>query len=475
MPHFLLFPAILFAAGAAFAPAVPAAPVPWGTPAIAADTTWSGEILLRQSVTVSPGATLRILPGTKVLIDGVDGIGITVLGRMVAGEKGKSPVEFLPLKPRGGKAQWEGIALQGGTSAGHALSRLRIAGAREGVALTETAAAIEGVSFAGCSTGIRWNQKSSASLDNCSFDGNDVGAFLSLGGEAVFRDCRFGNILVHGIVVDKGAALRVSGTSFSRGKTGIFSLTDAPCRVDRCEFNGLEKGIAARQMGKDSVVSRSSFENNETGIFAVQFSSLEVSDCGFRGNRTAVDVREFSTPSIHHNRFEGNEVSINLFRKAHATVRSNVFFHNRNGIVINYSSYPLITGNNFDRNDMSVRLETFQSGDWEARSGSSKLMAGEAAMRGSRNPNLEQALGTKGSFPMRVNAKGNYWGPDADRDPARGTLGKIRDGKTFGPVRYEGFGNEEYGIDVVDFSEESMKPVPGAGPRADAGTERKPE
>ena len=64
-----------------------------------------------------------------------------------------------------------------------------------------------------------------------------------------------------------------------------------------------------------------------------------------------------------------------------------------------------------------------------------------------------------------MNAKGNYWGPDADRDPAKGTLGKIWDGKKFGPVEYEGFGEKRYEIDVVDFSGESMQPFPDAGPR----------
>ncbi|MFA6147240.1 MAG: right-handed parallel beta-helix repeat-containing protein [bacterium] len=462
----------LLVVGAVFAPAALAVPVQWETPAITSDTSWSGEIRLRQSVTVATGATLRILPGTKVQVDAGKGIGITVLGRMVAGEKGKPPVEFLPGKPGGEKAQWEGIALQGGKAAGHALHGVLIRGAREGIALTETTAAIEGGAFVGCATGIRWNQKSSASVDNCAFEGNDIGAVLSLGGEAVVRGCRFADIKFHGIVVDKGAALRVSGSSFSRGKTGIFSLTDAPCRVDRCGFTGLETGIAARQMGKDSGVDRCLFENNETGILAVQFSSLQVSDSVFRGNKAAVDVREFSTPTLHHNRFEGNEVSINLFRKAHAVIRDNVFFHNRNAIVVNYSSYPLVAGNNFDRNDMSVRLETFQSGDWEERSGSSRLMTGEAALRGSRSPIMDQALGQKVSFPKRVNAKGNYWGPDADRDPAKGTLGKIRDGKTFGPVRYEGYGTETYRIDVVDFSDESPGPFPGAGPRGPAEVER---
>lgn len=475
MRHPSPFSAFLLALGAAFASTALAAPVSWETPAITSDTTWSGEILLRRPVTVSPGATLRVLPGTKVLVDAGKGVGVTVLGRLVAGEKGKPPVEFLQEKPGSGKAQWEGIDLHGGKAAGHELSGVRVRGARVGIALTETVAAIEGGTFSGCETGIRWNQKSAASVDNCSFEGNDLGSVLSLGGEAVFRNCRFADIQVHGIVVEKGAALRVSGTSFSRGKTGIFSLTDAPCRVDRCDFTGLETGIAARQIGKDSTVARSLFENNETAIQAVQFSSLEVSDSVFRGNRTAVDVREFSTPALHHNRFEGNEVSISLFRKAHAVVRDNVFHHNRNAIVINYSSYPLVAGNNFDRNDMSVRLEKFQSGDWEERAGSSRLVEGEASLRGSRNPNMEHALGEKVPFPKRVNAKGNYWGPDAGRDPARGTLGKIRDGKAFGPVRYEGFGNEEYRIDVVDFRDESPKPFPGAGPRGRAGVEREKE
>jgi parallel beta-helix repeat protein len=211
-----------------------------------------------------------------------------------------------------------------------------------------------------------------------------------------------------------------------------------------------------------------------TGILAVQFCFIEISDSSFKGNQAGVDAREFSAPRIHHNRFESNQAAVTLVRKTHARVEKNVFFHNRNCVVVNYSSYPLITGNNFDRNDMSVRLEKFQSGDWEERAGSPKITAEEAAKRGMMN--RPAAIGQvvsgdqKMVFPKRVNAKGNFWGPDADRDPSKGTLGKIWDGKKFGPVRYEGFGEGEYAIDVVDFSEESPSPFPDAGPREKPGS-----
>jgi hypothetical protein len=333
------------------------------------------------------------------------------------------------------------------------------------VALTETSARFADGAFLSCETGIRGNQKSLAAVDNCLFDGNDAGAVVSLGAEGVFRRCRLANIIGNGIVVDKGAVLTVSGCSFRQGKAGIFSLTNSPCKVEDSSFLSLETGIVAAQMGKDSTVSRCSFENDGTGILAVQFCAVNIADSRFRGNVMGVDAREFSMPNIHNNRFEANQAAVNLFRKSHAAIEYNLFLHNRNAVVVNYSSYPSIFGNNFDRNDMSVRVERFQSGDWEEREGSQGISGEESARRGSRNVGLTPQ---NVAFPKRVLAKGNYWGPDADRDPVKGTMGKIRDGKSFGPVRYEGFGDKEYAIDVVDFGEEAPSPIPDAGPRGEA-------
>jgi len=444
------------------------APAVWDTPTISSDTTWSGDIVLRQNVVVSPGATLRIAAGTNVLVESGKGISLSVMGRLVIAGTESEPVSFLPEKAGSGRAQWDGVRLAGGSKAGHALAGFRMSGAREGVSLSETSARISGAAFTGCGTGVRGHQKSQAFLDNCAFDGNDTGVFVSLGGEAVFRDSRFTNVLGQGIAVDKGASISVSGCEFSRGRTGVFSLTDSLCRIEGSRFLSLETGIAARQMGRNSTVSRCSFENDGTGVLAAQFCSVEVSDSDFRVNQTAMDVREFSTPWIRNNRFEGNQAAVSLNRKSHAVIEGNVFFHNRNAVVVNYSSYPKITRNNFDRNDMNVRLEQFQSGDWEDRAGSPGITGGEVARRGSRNPSMEQALGQK-TFPKRVYAKGNYWGPDSGRDPEKGTLGKIWDGHKFGPVKYEGFGEEEYRIDVVDVSEESAAPFPDAGPRRAGG------
>jgi parallel beta-helix repeat protein len=454
-------------------PAVAGTPSVWNTPTIGADTTWEGEIVLRENVVVSGGSVLRVLSGTTVYVENGKGIGITVLGRLdVQGKEGQ-PVRFVPEKTAGSRAEWEGIRLSGDRQ-GHLLSNFRIEGAKEGISLTDTKALVTGGVFSGCEKGVSGYQKSTGSFDNCVFEGNDIGAVISLGGSGRFRGCRMENILKYGIVADRGAAIGVSGCTFSQGKTGIFSLTNAPCRIAGSDFLSLEKGIVARQMGKESNVSRCTFENNVAGILAVQFCFIEISDSSFKGNQVGVDAREFSAPRIHHNRFESNQAAVTLVRKTHARVEKNVFFHNRNCVVVNYSSYPLITGNNFDRNDMSVRLEKFQSGDWEERAGSPKITAEEAAKRGMMN--RPAAIGQvvsgdqKMVFPKRVNAKGNFWGPDADRDPVKGTLGKIWDGKKFGPVRYEGFGKGEYAIDVVDFSEESPSPFPDAGPRKKPGS-----
>jgi nitrous oxidase accessory protein NosD len=453
---------------AALVTAAQGAPVVWDTPTITSDTTWSGDLVVRQNVVVSPGATLRIAEGTNVRVESGRGIGISVLGRLVVAGTENGFVSFVPEKAGGSRNQWEGIRLAGGRNKGHVLARFRISGAREGVSLTETAARISGAVFSGCETGIRGNQKSSVTVDNCTFDGNVDGAFISLGGDAVFRDCRFGNVQGNGIAVDKGAVLRVAGSTFSQGKTGIFSLTNSPCRIEDSVFRSLEKGIVARQMGKNSAVARCSFENDDTGLLAVQNCQVDVVDSAFLGNRAGLEVQEFSSPGIRNNRFERNQVALSVIRKSRPAVERNVFYHNRTAVVVNYSSYPRISGNNFDRNDMSVRLERFQSGDWEERAGSRPITGAEIARRSPPSQGMGQML-REYTFSRRIDARGNFWGPDPERDFSRGTLGKIQDGKKFGPVRYEGSGEEEYAIDVVDFAEEAQSPFPDAGPRPPAG------
>jgi len=455
-------------------PVCSAPPPPGEGSTIASDTTWSGEVLLRQNVVVSPGATLRVLPGTKVRVEGGRKLGITVLGRLRVEGTASEPVSFLPENNPSVRGQWEGIRLSGGRGTSHDLNGFRLAGARDGISLVETTAKLSGGTLSACDTGIRASQKSVVVSDNCAFDGNGDGVFLSFGGEGAFRGCRFTEIRGNGIVVDKGALLKVSGSTFARGKTGIDSLTNSPCRVEGCSFLSLEKGISARQMGKDSSVDRCSFENNGAGILAVQNCTVEVRDSVFLGNRTAVDVQEFSSPAIRNSRFERNQVAVNVLRKSRPAVERNLFTHNRTAVVVNYSSYPKISGNNFDRNDMSVRLEQFQSGDWEERVGSRQVTGSELNRRGPRTPGTEEALR---GYPVsrRIDAKGNYWGPDPERDPAKGTHGKIRDGRKFGPVRYEGSGDAEFAIDVVDAADEAHAPLPGAGPRPDSPGKTPPE
>ncbi len=443
-----------------------AAPVEWTRESIDDEVSWSGEIALTRSVLISPKGTLRILPGTTIRIPAGKGIALSVSGRLsIEGGEGNGFVIFLPEKPGGTRDQWEGIRLLAGGRGPAVLAGFRIEGAREGVSVSEGDARVRDAAFVGCDTGVRGNQKSRIVVDNCTFDGNGTGAIVSLGGEGVFLRSRFRNIQGNGIVADKGGSFRVDGCAFERGSTGIFSLTNAPCRVENSSFASLEIGVVARQMGEESSVSRCDFRNNGTGVLAVQFSSVEVADSTFRENLAGVDAKEFSAPKVRHNRFQANRIAVNLFRKSHAVVERNVFFHNRDAVVVNYSSYPRIAGNNFDRNDMSVRLEKFQSGDWEERYGSRGISGEEAGKRGSQ---FAAIAGAQGSFPKRVYARGNHWGPDPERNPEKGTLGKIRDGRKYGPVKYEGFGDGEYAIDVVDFSEELPSPAPDAGPRNEA-------
>ncbi|NIS75984.1 MAG: hypothetical protein GTO08_12095, partial [Deltaproteobacteria bacterium] len=68
--------------------------------------------------------------------------------------------------------------------------------------------------------------------------------------------------------------------------------------------------------------------------------------------------------------------------------------------------------------------------------------------------------------PVTIDAKGNFWGSNlGDVESKELNLKEIWDGKDFGPVTYEGFGDETYRVDIVDISGWRKVPVDNAGVR----------
>ncbi len=425
---------------------------------------WKGKVALDKTLTIAEGEKLLILPGAEVAVKPGEKVAIRVLGALeVKGEEGR-PVR---IYPEGDVApgSWTGIILQGSRES--VIRHASLEGASSGLSLANATVSVSDSSFENCRQGVEVNQKALARLENCSFRKNLVGAVANLSGRVELVGSRFDSVREIGVVVQNGGSDRLEKCELRGGKRGLFALTNAPVEVVSSTFSSFEQGAVFRQVGKNSSVQGCTFENNVTGILSVQFSFEKISDCTFRNNKNAIDIREFSSPHVTHCNIVGNQLGINLFIKSNSLIDFNVLLNNRTGIMINYSSYPGIFSNNFERNDMHVKLGEFQSGDWEKRAGSKNISGREAARRGSRNIG---AFKDERTYPQRVNARGNFWGTDlGDFESGETNLEKIWDGSDFGPVTYEGYGEEKYTIDRVDFSEWKREPVKEAGTSEEAG------
>lgn len=421
---------------------------------------WGEKVVLGESFTVSRGEKLVVLPGTEIVVKPGNKVAVNVFGNIEIKGKEEKPVRFNPEGDTVPGA-WMGIRIN--DSRENTIQHCSIMGASSGVSLVNASVSLSASSFENCRKGIEINQKSLAKVEGCSFGKNLIGIVASLSGRVEVSSSKFDSIREVGLIVENGGTGLIEGCDVRNGKKGLFLLTNAPVSVLSTTFAHLEQGAIYRQVGKNSSLKRCTFEKNSTGILSVQFSFQVISDCTFKNNKMALDIREFSSPHVTHCRIVSNEVGVNLFRKSNSLIDFNVLLNNRTAVVIDFSSYPGIFSNNFERNDMHIKLGNFQSGDWEKRAGSKNIAGREAAQRGSRNIAVFKG---EQSYPEKINARGNFWGTDLGTfETGEMNLEKIWDGRDFGPLSYEGYGDEKYRIDLVDYSEWKSEPVKEAGLR----------
>ncbi len=188
--------------------------------AIQEDTTWEGEVRVTAPVSVEKGATLRIAPGTTVLLSGEDhdrdgcreGY-LQVFGTLlVEGEK-ENPVVFRRLDPR---RPWEEVYLQ------EATGRIRFAvfeGATWGLHVHGGDVTVENSLFRDSEGGVR-TRGTGMSFARCTFRGNGIGLRFWDGGPRV-----------------TGCLLEYNGTGlFYRDGAGGGSVRESVLRENR-EWN----------------------------------------------------------------------------------------------------------------------------------------------------------------------------------------------------------------------------------------------
>ncbi len=179
--------AVLLAA-AAFASAAEASGA-----AIGNDLTWSGEVRVASPVTVARGATLRILPGTRVLLSGEDRDGdglpdglLTVHGTLLVEGERDRPVRFVRLHP---DRPWAEVFL----SDARAVIRYAVfAGGAWGLHVHDGDVRVEQAVFEGNGGGARL-RGTGAAFARCTFRDNGIGLRFRDGGPEVRSSSIEGN------------------------------------------------------------------------------------------------------------------------------------------------------------------------------------------------------------------------------------------------------------------------------------------
>lgn len=247
-------------------------PAPDGPPRtfasdVAEDTTWGGTVVLDRRVRVAEGATLRILPGTRVVVPwaaqhavGEARPGLEVLGGLDATGDAAAPVRFEPearppgQRERRGRA-WLGIVVFPGSARPARLSHVLVADADAGLQPGRGDVTVTDCVFHGCDSGVGvgvlWDGR-----DRVIRQLRDVAPRL--------EGCRFGACHV-GVTVEIAARPALTRCVFHACRSGVanervgivYPMTSLGAYVDRCEFLGCGTAVQGA-----SRVTHSIFEGN---------------------------------------------------------------------------------------------------------------------------------------------------------------------------------------------------------------------
>lgn len=368
------------------------------------DTTWEGIRELREEVRVEAGATLTILPGSRITFRSGH---LEVAGRLV--------VDNATFSGSG----WGGILLKGCDSK-TIIRNSRIEGAKTALFIGGGAPRLEGVSVQNNETGIELKQQSAAVISNCRIsDNRKVGLFIK----------------------DESTP-EVSRCTIARnGKYGAYIYRSKPARFTANTLSENDTALMISNAGSDPLIQGNRFSNN----------------------KIAISVDRAARPRLQENLLSNNQTGVRLYRRADAAVSGNRFEKNHEALSIAYSSYPQINDNDFVTNHRAIVLE-FQSSTWEKSNGTT-VREGEAALRGAFGQNSGHAADAEArrrpdsELSGTIDARHNWWGEEGSAELSRispsGNPSFIHDGRDT-PTFVDG--GKEWPLDQVTFTPWKTRP-----------------
>lgn len=409
---------------------------------LAADTTWSGEVLVEKPLTVAKGATLTIKPGTVVRFN--TSAGLTVSGVLKASGSKTARIKFMSAAKKPKKGDWAGIALDS-SGLGTVVSFCRIEHAAS-LSITTCSPEIKDNELVNGETGIALARKAASVIRRNRIKGMTKGGIICQMGSTPFvtgntiEDCG-------GFGVSKGqdAQPAISGNAISGCVNGIYLDQSAP-PVEDNTVTGCKTGIMLSG-GEGMEIRGNRVMDNDVGIVCQQFSNPLVVKNLVKGNKQGIVCFRSSSPTIKNNELAKNGEGLVAIQICNPRVTANSIHDNGKAIYLDMSSYAVVNGNNIYNNKVQMELGNMSS-DWERRIREKPVRGSQAQnfSKADRGKVVRQIISDDAKIMGFVDATGNWWGDATTREMAQ----KGADANIAGftdyydvPVRtYEGYEGE---------------------------------
>ena len=321
------------------------------------NTTWPPNayyknVYVSSDVTIAPGKTLTINPGTTVFIDDVDhqdnGVDSTriefnVEGYLEANGTSISPIVFQvwpEVSPS--KSDWVGMYFDNSSSGGN-LNYCTIKHAEYAIEtyapLTLNYCTIDSTDVCGIAI-----ESSTTSIKNSFVSNSDVfGAFLGAS-TLVIDSCTFDDNFSAGVELNGYDTLLAYGNTFTNNDKGLILNYDAVAYVDSCFFEYNDIGISLSH-NSSAGIRKSTLENNTTdGIYCNHYTLTYIGDNVISNNDAGIYCYDNSNPLIEDNTITYNYTGVYATDGSdpdigHAGVSGNNSIHSSTGAhVANTSS-----------------------------------------------------------------------------------------------------------------------------------------
>lgn len=282
------------------------------------DRLLDGRYTVTAGLTVSPSATLSIMPGTELefLSDGRYAA-LSVQGGIVSSGTAGVPVRFYADSAESPDAAWQGIELSPGATA--SLTHTTISGAAVGLSGQQAAVTIQDCLIDGCGTGLHLDSSLVSVTRVNIVDCTEFGAYLD-GGSGEFVECILDSNGVAGAEVRGGAQVSFDSTTFASTTAGHgVSVYGSSPSFSSCVFEDNGASGAFVQNSNPEFFACTFSDNAYAGLSCKKTACPMVGSSSFTDNYAGVIAESSSRPNLGNemfpeksggNSFVGNSIAV---------------------------------------------------------------------------------------------------------------------------------------------------------------------